>query len=702
MAKKISAIKPGLVEFDEARRQDKKEMTYKTSGRYLGHVIRDQGIELHGRNLIFIKSTKGTGKTKALGNYLKKSPHLGSKKILQLGHRRSLSRSLSTELGLTSYLDHSGLKQHFSLSLDSLSRINMEPNSKYDVLIFDESEQLFRHLFGSTTENKRLQIFSILIWLIQHAEQIICLDADLTTQLTIFIVEKLRKQHEHDKTLGIVNDYKTGRDISIYESKHHIIAQLITSIADGKNVFVPVGTKTLANQLEAFLQAMADATGKKIPTLVLTGDTSNEPAAQVFLENPTHQSEKYQVIIATSTLGTGVSIDGNWFDAIYGIFDGTAGTYQDFDQAISRVRKCNDVNVWLHKGQPPEFASEQALRKGKVEKEFATRRLIAPDESPALSEMESLYLDVETRVRWCQQQWSWNRLEQFIDLKETDGWFVLRIAADKSMVKAGQEILKVANDPKGDTQYSLILKASDLSGEQFSDLNQKKDLRITEKRAIQKWYIAKTYDLSSPADVTLIHIKQYYKHNSSSVVRNLKLMAADRQDALSRDEDERSSPNGKAFTSFDHRTIRREIMQSALESTGISMAEVMERANRQSVLDQEISTAKMSLNRDSRPYRAATKKYKLETRKNALLPDQHKLKETIDYVRDNLNKINLFLNTRYSESDLDKSPGRVLNKVMGEFGLSLKLVKGVFHVDYAKVTELAKTRKVLDAAKEIG
>lgn len=705
MAKKSTPapIKPGLIDWDEPKVNKERIQQHKTKERYLRGAIRAAGIDLSDGDLIFIKSTKGTGKTEVLGDYIARLKSLDPYiRVLQIGHRRSLSRSLSERLGLKSYLDHDELQCMYSLSLDSLARIDPKMCKPYPVVIIDESEQVFRHLFGDTTDGKREEIFSLLLWLVRNADQVICTDADLTHDLTISVISWMRRNLGQDRVIAIVNDHTVGRVIDVYESKDHILAQLIVDIADGKKVYVPVAELKLAKTLETLLKQLEGPDGKPVPYLVLTGETSDTQQALNFMADPTNEARKYHVLIATSTLSTGVSIDGKWFDAIYGLFDGSVYTYQDCDQAISRVRECQSVNVWLHDGRPPRYASEKLMREQAVKKEFMTQKVIDPDDVPTLTKAEELYLDVETRIRWCESQWSCKRREKFIALKERDGWLVDMVETDKAMANGGKDLREFARDPRGDRPFRLIAEAKNLASDEYEDLRHKKGLKNSEKRALKKAYVASVFDLPSPADVTITHVRQVLKDNASKTIKNLKLLAADRADALERDANERKHPNGKAFTEFDHRTIRREIMQSALESTGISMAEVMERANRQSMLDQEISTAKMSLNRDSRPYRAATKKYKLETRKNALLPDQHRLKETIDYVRDNLNKINLFLNTRYSESDLDKSPGRVLNKVMGEFGLSLKLVKGVFHVDYTKVTELAKTKKVQDAAKEIG
>jgi len=654
--------------------------------------------------VVFIKSTKGTGKTEVLSDFIESLQR--EKTVIQIGHRRSLSKSLSRRLHLTSYMDMDGLSDRFSLSIDSLTRINPRWHAPYDVVIIDESEQVFRHLVSETTERKREQIFSTLWWLIDRAKKVICSDADMTGELTVELIARFRGSFERDRVTSIINEWAVGRTINVYENKHHALAQLICDLEGGKRVYVPVGERKLAEQIEALLRHVRNPEGEEVKVLTLIGPNSEEQRSIDFFANPNAEAVKYDVVIATSTLSTGVSIDVKWFDVVYGLFDMSVYTYQDCDQAISRVRKCDSVNVWVHNGRPPKFSSEAQMREASVNKEQQTRRLFLPDDVATLSVAEETYLDAETRIRWCEAQWSFDRTRKFIDLKEADGWIVNWIESNRAMQVAGKEMLKIGRDPNGERAYQRILNARNLTKDEV-ELYKEEGRRLTsaDKKAMSKYNVAKLFDIR-PEDVQMLHLKEYYEGNARDRVRNLRLLAASEADALRWDQNERESPDGKAFTSFDHRRIRQELMAGVLEVSGINPVDVLRRANRQGELVRELAEAKSTQKRDSRPYRAATSRFTEESEANAIVVDADCLRRVAEYVGRHREKVNLFFDTRFVASDVEERQMRIFNKVMGEFAIVVKREskKGEkrFVVDFDKVSELAKSEKLQAIVSKIG
>ncbi|WP_248167684.1 plasmid replication protein, CyRepA1 family [Ralstonia pseudosolanacearum] len=681
-----------------------RDKVYNVSERFLSTAVKTGWVSLGGAEVVLIKSTKGTGKTEVLGDFVKSLPDEMS--VIQIGHRRSLSKSLSDRLHLTSYLDTDRLSHRFSLSIDSLIRINPQHARPYDVVIIDESEQVFRHLVGDTTERKREQIFSTLRWLIYHAKKVICSDADMTGELTVELIGRLRRDIVQDRVKLIFNEWEVGRTINVYESKQHALAQLAIAVSEGKRVYVPVGEKGLALQIEALLRALRRPNDEVVKVLTLIGPNSDTQQAIDFFANPNAEAVKYDVVIATSTLSTGVSIDVKWFDAVYGLFDGSVYTYQDCDQAISRVRKCDSVNVWVHAGRPPRFQSEGQMRANYVNKEQSTRRHFLPDDVATLSSAEELYLDAETRIRWCEQQWSFDRTNKFIDLKKADGWIVNWIESDQAEHDAGREMLKIGRDPNGERPYRPILKAENLSDEEFEQIKDVQGLSNAKKNAVNKYRVAKVFGLLSPADVQMHHLKQYYQDDVRGKVRNLKLLAASEADALRWDQNERENPEGKAFTSFDHRYVRQELMNGALKASGIDPADVWSRANRQTDLLRDLADAKSALKPKSRPHRAATSRFTEESEANAIVVGEDQLRLVTEYVDRHLEKINMFLETRFVRSSLAENQVQVFNKVLGECGVAIKREqkKGEKRlvVDYEKVSELAKSQELLAVVCKIG
>ncbi|CAJ8041829.1 Signal recognition particle GTPase [Burkholderia pseudomallei] len=701
----IPALKP--VERTLSKRKSASGFNlFNTSERYLNTAFNIGQAGIEGADVVFIKSTKGTGKTEVLAEIVKKMSNESS--VIQIGHRRSLSLQLAERLTLTSYLLTDGIKKRFSLSVDSLARV--DPNEvavrPYDVVVIDESEQVFRHFVGETMEKKRGQIFSTLVWLIQNAKLVICSDADLTAELTVYVMSKLRRNfEEQDHVTAIINNWCVGRSIDVYENRDHAIAKMVLDVIAGKRVYVPVERESLACQLETLLKYVRRPDDASVRTLTLIAANGDTPEAKAFFANPNQEAVKYDVIIATSTLSTGVSIDVKWFDAVYGLFDSSVYTYQDCDQAISRVRSCESVNVYVHPGMRPSFDTEEVIRSSIKKKELTTRRWIMPGESTDLNTAENLYLDFAARTHWCVQTWKRDRTNAFVSLKVTDGWFVSEVEKNDVMASFGKELRKIGRDPRDERKHRPVLNAENLSEEEFESLRNAKGLSNAQNKAVSKYLVARTFGVQ-PADLTIVHVKQYYDDGASDVVRNMKLLAASRDDAKRNDIHERQNPNGKAVTDFDHRVLRRTLMMGALKASGIDIADVYRRIDYQQELVRDLADAKSTLKRDSRPYRDATSRFMEKTYSNATEISLGQLASVSNFVRAHMEKMNLYLKTRFKPPMFDENRLTVFNKVLGEFGIFVKRERKKkthrFIVDYEKVRELSKSPQVRALIEEIG
>lgn len=674
------------------------------NGKRLAIEIAHSGIDISDANLVFIKSPKGSGKTKFFSQYLKSKPQ--KKRVLAIVHRRSLAKSSASNWDLVCYLNDGEFQDEYVISVDSLIRFDIEKDLPYDILILDESEQVFRHLLIETTEKTRGKIFRVLVWLIQKAEQIICADADLTGDLTGHLISKLRSSFEQDRIISVINEWNSGRAIQVYESKLHLLAELITAIADGKRVYVPVGELALANSITSILDAIRGPDGNPIKVLKLTGETSDDAESLAFFNNPNEETPKYQVLIATSTLSTGVSIDVEWFDAVYGLFDRSVYTYQDCDQAISRVRKCDTVKVWIHRGVKTRFGSEQAIRVGPVKKEMLTRSYSIPDDHGKLSYGDELYMLVETRIRWCEQWWRDNRTEQFIELKLDEGWTVNRIAKNLAMIEAGDEMLTFGKNPDGDKYYKSVFNADNLSGEEFDELKDKKNVRGPQGKALAKYWIAYFFELKSPAEVTMAQIRAYSEQDPRSIMKNAKLLTATRIASIERDRMEReNAANTRAFTSFDHRTAKRDIFLNAQAASGIHIGDVLNRAKLHVENETMFNAVKAVHHANSREYRMASKKRKDQKEKLRCTVTQDQIDSLAEYVNEKLFDVNLFFGTNFKTPTAPENKMKVFNTIMGQLGIEIKKRpkkngqdRPEYFVDYDRVAELVATKDLSEFA----
>ena len=302
--------------------------------------------------IVWLNSGKGTGKTKAIANLVK-----DSEKVLSLGHRVALQRNLASRLNcdyiadIDKYdsefiADGSRKTRRISLCADSLLSIPTGFVENGD-LVLDEVDQVLRHLqTGSTCgkNGKRPALSAKFIQVVREAKRVILASADIDSWM-IDLISSIRNEH---LSYGISNNYKAnGYDCDFYQSGDDaaIIARLILDVTQGEKLFASTDSKSKGKRLAKVLYPII---GKEA-ILEVNSQTSGSQEIKAFIENPDQYLADHpyiKVVIATPSMGTGVSIESDHFDKVYGLFYGVSICDNDASQALSRVRKPIPRIVW--------------------------------------------------------------------------------------------------------------------------------------------------------------------------------------------------------------------------------------------------------------------------------------------------------------------------------------------------------------------
>ena len=287
-----------------------------------------------------IRSPIGTGKTQAVEKLLNDNPNLS---VLFTTHLISLVESGANRLGLASYNKCDGfdlqMERRLAICLNSLGKLTLEgPIPSYDVLVIDEVEQVLNRLTNAL-ENKTL-IFRVLKHLIENAKYVVCLDAHLS-QSTISLV----KRWCHERAVHIyLNTFQTGQNksVELYQDKESLQIKTIQILKDNKNAYLTFNSKTeAAKTFELFKQTLPTKKG-----LFISGDNTGDKENIAFFSDVNTTSKKYDYIICTPSVSTGVSINNHHFDFIAGFFNTNINTAFDCCQALGRVRDMSVNHVY--------------------------------------------------------------------------------------------------------------------------------------------------------------------------------------------------------------------------------------------------------------------------------------------------------------------------------------------------------------------
>ena len=319
-----------------------------------------QEIDLNRPGLIGIKSEMATGKTSLVKNYRQDHP---DQRFLILGHRITLLRELSqpSKLNTTMYsaLPPGQLDRVDSLSItvDSLYKLKTAGN-KYDCIFIDEARQVMGQILSAQTCIKnRYDIIMTLWYFMRKAKRVIIADAHLDDN-TINFFRAMRSEGE--TPLIFKNNYQNpGRDVYYYKGKDYsaLVAKLIDAVKQGKRVMVVSDSKKTIKKLEEILTLkLTNEPGQLTSSLSqerkrviwsIHADNSGSEENQYFIQNISEAVEEVDVLLASPSLCTGVDIQGERFDEVYGFFNAVSLSATDCLQALHRYRQQVPLHIWV-------------------------------------------------------------------------------------------------------------------------------------------------------------------------------------------------------------------------------------------------------------------------------------------------------------------------------------------------------------------
>jgi hypothetical protein len=156
----------------------------------------------------------------------------------------------------------------------------------------------------------------------------------------------------------VVNQWKPERgwDVTFYDSPNPtpLIHQLELELLAGRKCYVTTDSRTgrySCETIERYLKERLERLQKQFPkTLVVSSHTTNTPGHKAvdFVAEINQKVTEYNAVFVTPSLGTGISIDVEHFDSVYGIFQGVI-TDSEARQALARVRDDVPRIVWCAK-----------------------------------------------------------------------------------------------------------------------------------------------------------------------------------------------------------------------------------------------------------------------------------------------------------------------------------------------------------------
>ncbi len=207
-------------------------------------------------------------------------------------------------------------------------------------MFIDEISQVIE-TFNSDKLFKRTDIehvYQLLKIIIKNAECVIVADANINQQ-TLDFIESCRVGEK----LNIVevdpkNENKTAHLYNSFAELQSFMLQRV--MVENQNVWITCDSKSHVQTLQAILNDL------DVKNIAIVGNENVKKETAEFLKNPEAESLNYQVVISTSAIASGVSIEHDHFDFVAGFFTGSSVQPTDAYQMLGRVRQCKEFHIY--------------------------------------------------------------------------------------------------------------------------------------------------------------------------------------------------------------------------------------------------------------------------------------------------------------------------------------------------------------------
>lgn len=326
--------------------------------------------DYHG--VIVLHAPMASGKTRRIG-----APYIAwaseRSQPIAVCHRVSLVHDLARVLGLEKYGEidadeaHDPALRGLATCLPSITNpAHAVLMRRAEYLFVDEISQVLRFLSAKdqcrTSHATNEGVYDRLREMVARAKCVIVADAGCDAR-TLNFLESCRPAGEQFRIIemrqrrdGIEATYHTGGN-----APAAVVGDCLAELATGGRVWIATESSRRAKALGAFFD------GQGYRALAINANNKGNREQAAFLANPEAESRRYDVVIASPVIGSGLSIEhretGPWFTLGAFIGGGHRLTPADAAQTLRRVRYLRRFSLGLMpNSQVGKQASEGILR----------------------------------------------------------------------------------------------------------------------------------------------------------------------------------------------------------------------------------------------------------------------------------------------------------------------------------------------------
>lgn len=429
-----------------------------------------------------------------------------------ISHRVGLTNSACKRLGLVSYQEGDREADKIGVCINSLRQFFQSMLGK--PLFIDEARQVYDAILHSTTIQERKELFELFAELLEAAPFVHIADAGMNDDALAFYNRHCMNKMTHVITTQTVQHTANHWQLDNFDACYH---SLLRDMKGGVKGTVACSTEMEAQKVRKYL-IKNNINHKRI--LIITGKDKSHEAIE-FLKNVNAVAHKYDVIIYTSALGCGVSLEMPEFEFAY-LLCSNVLTSNESMQMLGRNRCAKDVYVAFDKQfSTNRVTDEELLREGQIQKvmNYAENQGVSFSHgfkaTIIFHELDDLMHKNTAKINRDLNDFANN----FLLLAQLEGRNFVKIIEEKK-----EKITKLAEEIK--EERALEIQAAPVIDEhEYNQLKKSNLITKAQSASMERYEVAKMTGLPNTQSVppTIEDIKNYQK-GYTSILANFELL----------------------------------------------------------------------------------------------------------------------------------------------------------------------------------